>query len=134
MSPGLGLVVEHHIKAFRIAQEPLVVLVYVCGIDHQQIMLRSESLVNQKVIHHTTVRVKHHSVENLPFGSLCDVIGEDMVDKSRRVRAIHKDFAHMGDIEHAYFGAHGIVFGDNSGRIAYRHIETGKRTHHGAQS
>ena len=133
MPPLLRLVVNLHIVAFGIAQHPLVVLVNIGSIHHEKIVFRRETLVNQKVIYNSPVRVEHHSVKYLSGSGLGNVIGENMVHKTRCVRTVDKNLSHVGDIEHSDFGAYGNVLRNNTGRIADRHIKSGEGTHHGPE-
>ena len=88
--------------------------------------------VHQEVIHGAAVGVAHHAIEHFSGVKATDLIGEDVVYKGLCIRAFHKYFSHVGDIEHAHVLPYGKVLLHNSG-ILDGHDEACKRTHLCAQ-
>ena len=96
-------------------------------------MVRGEFLVNQKVIHGASVRVKHHSVQHLTRNHRADVIGEYVVDELFRVRTADEDLTHVRHVEHTHIATdRQMLLSDR--RVLNRHVESSERTHLGSES
>ena len=80
---------------------PEIVLLYIGSVDDQQIVIRLELLVNQKIIDSTSIRIEHHSVEDLAGSHGANVVSEYVVHEFFGIRTAYEYLAHMGDIEHS---------------------------------
>ncbi len=133
LSPVVGIIDHLHIIAFGLSENPLIILVNVGRIDYKQEMVWLELPVNQQVIHHASVRMKHHSVENFARLEAADFIGKNMIDEFLSVRSAHKNFSHVRHVEHSDRMTYSIVLLGYGG-ILYRHHKSGKRAHLGSES
>ena len=133
LSPVVGIVDQFHIVTLGVILYPEEILLDVGGVHHEKIVVSGELLVNQKIIHGATVRVKHHSVQHLTRNHRTDVIGEYVVDELFRVRAADEDLTHVRHIEHTHIVAdRQMLLCDR--RVLNRHIESSERTHLGSKS
>ena len=128
LADSVRRVVQPAVIASGLLLNPGKVLFYVGGVHHQKEMVLEILTVHQKVIYRAAVRIAHHAVENLPGVKTTDFVGEDVVYKSLCIGAFHKDFPHVGNIEHAHVFTHGKVLLHYS-RILDGHDKACKRAH-----
>lgn len=121
------------VESFGAVDNPLYVLGYVRGVDHEEIAVGAY-LIDKEVVYGASVGVGHHSVENLSVGDSADVVGEDAVDEALGVGAFDEEFAHVADVENADGSADGGVFGIEARGVFDGHVETGKGRHFRAES
>ena len=88
--------------------------------------------IDQQVIHHPTVGIAHHAVQDLTGLHPGYLIRKDMVYKSFCIRAGNEDFAHVRHIEHSHILPDGQVFLGDTG-ILDGHVEPGKGAHFGSK-
>ena len=121
-------------KAGRLLLNPGKVFVDVGGVHHQEEVVRLKLAVYEEVVHRTAVRIAHHAVEYLAGleAAAADLIGKDVVDESLGLGALHKDLAHMGNVEHTHSLADGQVFLGNAA-VLDGHNEACKGAHLGLQ-
>ena len=112
--------------------DPGKVLVNIGGVHNQQEMVGQILTVNEKVVHSASVRIAHHAVEDFSGFVSTDIVGENVVDESLGLRAFHKDFSHVGHIEHTHLFPHGqVLLGD--GAVLDGHHESRKGAHLGIE-
>ena len=110
---------------------PCVVLVDVGGVDHEQVVRRTEA-IDQQVVDERPLGRGQRRVLNLPDLQLAGIVAGDVLDRGQRVFAGNLDLAHVRHVEQARRGAHGQVFGRDA-RILDRHVPAAKRNHAGAK-
>ena len=110
------------IEALGVLCHPCPVLVDIGSVDDDEEVVVTH-LVDEEVIDCSAISVKHHAVENLPYGHILNVVGEDVVDVTLSVRTFHSHLAHVADIENTTGVADSLMLVDNT-RILYRHIKT----------
>jgi hypothetical protein len=89
-------------------------------------------VVDDEVVDHAASLVEHGGVERLAGRlQLVDVVGHQLAQEGFRIRADDVDGAHVGDIEHAAVGAHGMVLLDLRA-IVDRHVPAAEIDHAGA--
>ena len=132
LAPVVGIVENAYLIAFCIAQQPLIVLVDIRGVDDEKEGIVGIFFIYQKIVHRTAVGIEHHSIKDLAGFHETDVVREDVIHELLGLGAVDEYLAHMGYIEDAGTLADGIVFlGD--GTVLDGHIEAGERAHFGSQ-
>jgi hypothetical protein len=104
--------------------DPREVLVDVAGVDAKEKILRAAH-VNEQVVHDAAVRVAHRGVKHTAGKKPGDVVRDEVIQKLRRVRPAHIDFAHVAHVEQAGGAPHREVLGEDA-LVLHRHFPAGK--------
>ncbi len=124
-------VVERHVEGLRLLGEPGQVLVVVGRVRDRQIVVLAE-LVGEEVVQDASVFLGQDAVLRPVVGDLADVVGEDALQELQRLRPFRLDLAHVGDVEDAGLGAHGVVLLLDAG-VLHGHLPAGERHELGAR-
>ena len=98
--------------------------------DHQLVV----EPVDRAVVHEGALGREDRRVLHLPPRlERADVVAGDPVDEGVPVGAGDLELAHVGDVEDADAAPHGVVLGEDAGRVLHRHLPAGERHHLGAE-
>ena len=117
----VALVLQRDVVALGLLLNPCPVLIDVGSIDDEEEAV-FRHLIYQQVIHHATVVIAHHAIENLSGVNARDVVGEDVVDKTLGIGTTDQYLAHVTDVKDAAGRAYCLVLVHDS-RILNRHVE-----------
>ena len=131
LSIVVGAVGETDVIALGMTAHPLPVFVDVRGIDNDKEIVLSH-LVNQQVVHCSSILIEHHAIENFSHGHPRYIVGKYVVDIAFSIGTTHGHLAHVRHIEHATGCSHGNMFVLDV-CVLNRHVETTERTDEGSQ-
>ncbi len=114
-----------------VLDDPLVVLVLVRGIDHQEEVIFGHA-INQQIVGQRSLRIHQAVVVGLPDGKSGRVIAGDFLQESEGMRTLQLDLSHVADVEQAGGSTHGHVLGGNAA-VLHRHIPPAEIHHLGFQ-
>src|SRR5690606_16233992 len=121
----LGAVHDLDAEAVRELADPVPDLRGVRGIHHQPVTVREA--VDEAVVQDAAVLLADRRVVGLAHVELRGVVRGDELDEAERVIAPDLELAHVRDVEQTGARAHGLVLGDDAGRILNGHFEAGER-------
>ncbi len=79
-------------------------------------------VINNQVVDSAAIRKTELRVERLVNGEAGNIVGDEVLQERKRIRAFDFEFAHVTDIEKASMRAYRAVFFDDAG-ILNGHLE-----------
>ena len=112
-------------------RDPAVVRIGIGGIDADQIMPVAQ-LVYNAIVHRASLGEHEGSVLCLAELEARHVVGSDILQQRKRLRATHFDFAHVAHVKQSRSCPDRQVFLNDAG-IFHRHFPAGKLHHASAR-
>ena len=128
---AIGDVFELRVELGEVLRDVGEVFVFVGRVDdHHEVV---GGAVHEAVVFERAAIVEDARVVHLSDGERSDVVGGDVVDELQCLRAGDEELAHVAHVEQAAAGAHGVVFGGDSGGVLDRHFVAGEGDDLGTQ-